>query len=207
MYDDSAQSSLTLASGESVLISGPPMTAKYELLLDLLTHSADRLIVVSTNTSAERVRRDITARSELSDDQVAVVDCTTKPVDPSVSDTELTRYVSSPENLTQVGVQFTSLMEQFDEYDSVAVGLHSLSPLLMYWDAERVYQFLRVFLDRVRETSWSCVAVIGSTMHDEQVLHTLYDPFDSVVETRESDGNRELRRRDRRGRSSEWRSF
>lgn len=207
MYDDSALTSLTLTSGESVLVSGPPMTGKYELLLDLLTRSADRLIVVSTNTSAERVRRDITACSELSDDDVAVVDCTTKQGDSAVSDTELTRYVSSPENLTQVGVQFTSVMDAFDESDAVAVGLHSLSPLLMYWDAERVYQFLRVFLDRVRETSWSCVAVIGSTMHDEQVLHTLYDPFDSVIETRESDEGRELRYRDRRSRSSEWQSF
>lgn len=204
MFDDSASVPSALQSGQSVLVSGPPMTGKYEVFLRQLTTSADRLIVVSTDTSADQIRQDVAAYADLPDDAVGVVDCTKG--DETTPETATVRNVSSPENLTQVGVQFTALTEQFPGED-VAVGLHSLSPLLMYWDADRVYQFLRVFLDRVRESSWCCVAVVGSTMHDEQVLHTLYDPFDAILETRESDGKRQVRRRGRRESPSEWTTF
>lgn len=206
MVDDSASVPSALQSGQSVLVSGPPMTGKYEVLLEQLTASADELLVVSTDTPADQLRRDVTAYADLRDESVGVVDCTSNGDDVARSDTDTVRYVSSPENLTQVGVQFTALTEQFQS-DDVAVGLHSLSPLLMYWDVDRVYQFLRVFLDRVRSSSWCCVAVVGSTMHDEQTLHTLYDPFDAIIETRETDGSRQLRRRGRRGPPSEWTDF
>lgn len=206
MFDDSASVPSSLQSGQSVLVSGPPMTGKYEVFLRQLTASADRLILVSTDTSADQIRQDVAAYADLPDEAVGVVDCTSEAGDATASDTDSTRYVSSPENLTQIGVQFTALTEQFPG-DDVAVGLHSLSPLLMYWDVDRVYQFLRVFLDRVRESSWCCAAAVGSTMHDEQVLHTLYDPFDAIIETRETDGSRQLRRRGRRESPSEWTSF
>ncbi|EJN60307.1 DUF7504 family protein [Halogranum rubrum] len=206
MFDDSASVPPALQSGQSVLISGPPMTGKYEVLLRQLTSSADRLIVVSTDTPADQIRRDVADYADLPEEALGIVDCTSKASGKDVSDTDTVRYVSSPENLTQVGVQFTALCEQF-QGDDVAVGLHSLSPLLMYWDVDRVYQFLRVFLDRVRSSSWCCAAVVGSTMHDEQVLHTLYDPFDAIIETRESDEGRQLRRRGRREAASEWTTF
>lgn len=206
MLDDSASVPGALQSGQSVLVSGPPMTGKYEVLLRQLTSSADHLIVVSTDTPADQIRLDVADYADIPEEALGIVDCTSKASGKEVSNTDTVRYVSSPENLTQVGVQFTALSEQFQGKD-VAVGLHSLSPLLMYWDVDRVYQFLRVFLDRVRSSSWCCAAVIGSTMHDEQILHTLYDPFDEIIETREGDEGRQLRRRGRREAASEWISF
>lgn len=206
MPDSPALLSTPLSPGESLLVSGPPMTGKYHVMLRLLTATADDVIVVSTDTPAATIRQDVHELAGLPDDSIGVVDCAGAQPD-ETGDAELVRHVSSPENLTQLGIQFTALTEQFEDREHVAVGLSSLSTLLMYWDAERVYQFLRVFLDRVRDLSWSCVGVVGSTMHDEQTLHTLYDPFDAIVETRETDDGRELRRRSRRDSSTDWESF
>jgi KaiC/GvpD/RAD55 family RecA-like ATPase len=194
-----------LSPGESLLVSGPPMTGKYTVMLRLLAATADDLVVVSTDTQAATVRRDVHELAGLPPESVGVVDCAGTADDEGGDD--LVRHVGSPENLTQLGIQFTSLTEQFEDREHVAVGLSSLSTLLMYWDAQRVYQFLRVFLDRVEDLSWSCVSVVGSTMHDEQTLHTLYDPFDAIIETRETDDGRELRRRGRLDAPTDWEAF
>lgn len=207
MSGDPALLSTPLSPGESLLVSGPPMTGKYDVMLRLLTTTADTLVVVSTDTTATAIREDVADIAGLPPSSVGVVDCAGTPSETAGTDSDTVRHVSSPENLTQLGVQFTTLTEQFEDHDHVAVGLSSLSTLLMYWDVERVYQFLRVFLDRVRDLSWSCVGVIGSTMHETQVLHTLYDPFDAVIETRETDEGRELRRRGRRGSPTPWTAF
>ncbi len=88
-----------------------------------------------------------------------------------------------------------------------AVGVHSLSQLLMYWEPDRIYQFTRVLLGQARSQDWPVLAVLNPTMHDEQVVHTLLDPFDTIVNTRISETDREFRVRDRTAPPSDWRSF
>jgi hypothetical protein len=44
-------------------------------------------------------------------------------------------------------------------------------------------------------------------MHDERTLHTMYEPFDTVINTRENDGERELRVRDGRQSATPWTRF
>ena len=123
------------------------------------------------------------------------------------ADTELTKYASSPKNLTELGVKFTELAEQWEDQPDTTVGVHSLSQLLMYWDADRIYQFVRVLLGRTRNQDWLTVAVINSTMHDERTLHTLLDPFDTVVDTRTTDEGWEMRLRDRSSSPTDWQEF
>ncbi len=196
--------------GSSVLISGPPLSGKYDLMCQLLVELGERVVVVSTDDPATGVRTDIESLAgDVDDDRLGIVDCVTSRQKHDVTDSETVKYASSAENLTQIGVKFTELAEAFAELDGVvAVGFHSFSPLLMYWDVERVYQFVRVLSGQIRDEGWTFVGVIGSTMHDEQTLHTLYDPFDAVIDTRDGENGREFRRRDSRGTSAtEWAAF
>jgi hypothetical protein len=191
----------------AVLIAGPPMSGKYELLLGLLGSLGERSIVVSTENDADRVRADFESMGRSRPgDGLGVVDCVSARNE-AVTDTELTKYASAPDNLTAIGVKFTDLAESFRNrgFADVSVGFHSLSTLLMYFDAERVYQFLRVFNGQVEDSGWTGVATLGSTMHDERTLHTLYDPFDTVVETR-VEADREYRVRSRGG-VGDWTAF
>ena len=191
---------------ESVVISGPPMSGKYELLHRLLGAEADRALVISTGHPADRVREDHTSLTGHSAETIGIVDCVSREQQRDVVDDELTKYASSPKNLTDIGVKFTELIETM-RGDDVAVGVHSLSQLLMYWDVDRIYQFTRVLLGQARSEGWLTVAVINSTMHEERVLHTLLDPFEAVVDTRTTDTAREFRVRDRTGLPGEWESF
>ena len=194
--------------GRSVLIAGPPMTGKYDLMFRLLADAADRGILITTGDPAETVRADFAEAAGVSPDVVGVVDCVSKQRGETVQDTELVRYVSSPKNITEIGMKFTDLFEVFREFDEpVAVGLHSLSELLMYLDPQDVYQFVRVLTSQAESEGWFTVAVMGSTIHDERTLHTMYEPFDTVINTREREGTRELRVRGRSQSSTDWTSF
>ena len=191
---------------DSVLISGPPMSGKYDLLNRLLAAWSTGPVVVSTGRTAEKVRSDYESLTGEDGDDVIVIDCVTHEQGDKRPDTPTTKYVGSAGNLTDIGIKFTDIVESSAERQR-AVGVYSLSQLLMYWDPERIYQFTRVMISQTSGEGWPFVGVVGSTAHDEQVVHTLHEPFEVVVETRVEGDNREFRVRGRVGQPSEWRPF
>ncbi|WP_424013393.1 DUF7504 family protein [Halorubrum xinjiangense] len=191
---------------DSVLISGPPMSGKYDLFNRLLSAWADGPVVISTGQTAEKVRDDYEELTGKSGDDVIVIDCVTHEQGDKREDTPTTKYVASAGNLTDIGIKFTDIVESSTGRDR-AVGVYSLSQLLMYWDPERIYRFTRVMTSQTSGEGWPFVGVVGSTAHDEQVVHTLHEPFEVVVETRVEDDEREFRVRGRVGQPSDWQSF
>ncbi|WP_435063440.1 RAD55 family ATPase [Halobaculum sp. EA56] len=208
MLEDAPLSIDSGGGGNSLLIAGPPMTGKYDLMLRLLADAGERGVLITTGDTAETVAADYAEVAGVDPASVGVVDCVSKQRGGDLVDREFVRYASSPKNVTDIGMKFTDLYEVFREFDtSVGVGVHSLSELLMYLDPQDVYQFVRVLTRQVESEGWTTVAVIGSTMHDEQTLHTMYEPFDTVINTREEDGARELRVRDRQQAATAWTTF
>ena len=194
-----------VAAADSVLVSGPPMSGKYDLCVRLLARWADAPIVVSTGRTAETVRSDYERLTGRSPDDLVVVDCQSSQQGTAGDDTAMTKYVKTPGDLTAIGVKFTDVVESSMGVDR-AVGVYSLSELLRYWDPDRIYQFTRVLASQASGQGWPFVGVVGSTAHDKQVVHTLYEPFETVVETRVDD-DREFRVRDRLGEPSPWTPF
>ena len=200
--------SLDNPAGRSLLIAGPPMTGKYELLFRILGGAASRGIVITTGDPAADVRASFVDAAGCDPSDVSVIDCVSKQRGEGVEDDETTRYVSSPKNVTEIGMKFTDLFERYrDDEELVAVGLHSLSELLVYLSPEEVYKFVRLITKQSESADWLTVATVNATMHDEQTLHTMYDPFDTVVDTRENDGARELRVRSGREPATAWTRF
>jgi hypothetical protein len=193
-------------SADSVLISGPPMSGKYDLFNRLLAEWTTAPVIISTGRTAEKVRDDYEMITERGDDDVTVIDCVTHEQGDKRDDTPTTKYVGSAGNLTDIGIKFTDVVESSVGRDR-AVGIYSLSQLLMYWDPERIYQFTRVMTSQTSGEGWPFVGVVGSTAHDEQVVHTLHEPFELVIETRVEGDSREFRVRGRVGGPSEWTSF
>ncbi|SMO36359.1 DUF7504 family protein [Halorubrum cibi] len=195
-----------VVSSDSVLISGPPMSGKYDLFNRLLAAWSDSPIVVSTGRTAEKIRADHERLVGDGGDDLVVVDCVTHQQGDKRADTPTTKYVSGPGDLTEIGIKFTDVVESSAGRER-AVGVYSLSELLMYWDPDRIYQFTRVMASQSSGQGWPFVSVVGSTAHDEQVIHTLYEPFDLVVETRVEGDERQFRVLDRMEQPSGWKSF
>lgn len=195
----------------SIIVAGPPMTGKYTLMLTIIAYHADDAIIISTKNGSSRVVDDL---SKISGGQLGgrlgIVDCVSRPETLNQDDSELIKHVQSPENLTRIGVKFTELFEKFYEDGSeknTAVGVHSISQLLMHSELKNVYQFLQVLTGQIRTANWLGVAVVDTNISKED-LQTLYHHFDGMVETRENaEGQRELRVRGIEPTASAWTQF
>lgn len=209
-----ADSTLTPIPDDAiVLVSGPPMTGKYQLLLELLARRVQRTILISTKNRGDRIRDDFRSiATDVPEDQVGVVDCVSHQQSMADAvDTATTKFAPSPENATQIGVKFVELFESFHDEaggDPVGVGLHSLSQLVMHADLQTVYQFLQVLTGQIRSVEWFGAAVIDDSVIDIEEHQTLSHHFDGIIETRENEeGRRQLRLRGFEPSASPWTDF
>jgi len=196
-----------VAPGMNVLISGPPMSGKRGLVFDLLAPEGvgpDPVVVMTTDDPAERIRTQFDDRGvRIAPDAFRVVDATGAPGD---SDSFVHR-VSSPADLTGMGVAFTQAVDQMGTPDRLRLGFVSISTLLQYVDAERAFSFLHVLSRRTSAAGYLGVYSIDPTTHEERFVNVVTSIFDAAIEIRETDGDRELRVRGLSDVPSEWTPF
>ena len=175
--------------GTNILISGPPLTGKRRLAMDILAHGADNgegSVIVTTRDSSDRVIADFQSRLVDPDNaDLGVVDCVTQHQGRSASDTELVKYASSPVDMTGIGIKFSEFVEEFYTQRGVRenrVLMDSLSTLLMYSDLQTVFRFMHVFTSRIEDADALGVHVIESTAHDVESMNTMKQLFDGIVE-------------------------
>lgn len=198
-----------LTPDTTLLVAGPPMTGKLDLLLTLLDQTADRSILVSTKYGADGVLDRYRAGADDSDRVASVIDCVTDPETEGGFDGDGdVRYVGSARRLTRIGVEFTDLLGEAmsaTEAGTVGVGFHTLSTLIMQAEVKQVYQFLQVFFGQVRSAGVFGIAAIDAPADADEVT-LLQHHFDGLVEMREDgDGGREYRVRGLTPTASPWR--
>lgn len=190
-------------AADRLLITGPPMTGKYAILLRYLVEYGDLTLFVSTDRAAAQVRADQASVAGSDPGRSYVVDCSGT----DEGGGEQTR-TASPGNLTEVGVAFTAIADALQVEDATpAVGVHSLSHFLSYQATNRVDRFVRTLSTATTDRGWPFAAVLSSTVHDEQVHHALHEPFDCLLETRVAGEDREFRVRPVLESPSAWRTF
>lgn len=121
-------------------------------------------------------------------------------------DTETTRYVSSPRDLTGRSISLTGVFKQFRQQSLDArIGIHSPSTFLMYEDLQRVYRMIHVLGGQVESLGWLGAFVVDSPTDREREL--LSQLVDGIVETRETDAGCEFRLRGLGGRGAGWQAY
>lgn len=189
-----------LEAGSNVLVAGPVMTGKRRLMNALLAQGTPNergTIVITTRKDADRTVRSFEQISgPIDEERLSVVDCTgssrnfrTPRSSPTV------QRVSNPGDLTGIGIGVTKFMRRYYEGGVGArLGLHSLSTMLMYSDLRRVFQFLHVMTGRISNSEFVGVFTLDDTMVDSTDVNILTQPFDAVVDVRNTpEGTRELR--------------
>jgi KaiC/GvpD/RAD55 family RecA-like ATPase len=196
-----------LDPGTNVLVSGPPMSGKRQLVFDLLapeTVPADPLVVMTTDDPASRIRTEFDDRDVRFDPaSFRIVDATGAPGD---SDPSIHR-VSSPADLTGMGVAFTETVDQMGTPDRLRLGFVSISTLLQYVDAERAFSFLHVLSRRTSAAGYLGVYSIDPTTHEDRFVNVVTSIFDAAIEIREDEGDRELRIRGLSDVAPEWQPY
>jgi len=192
MYDLSPVLDANVDPGTNLLISGPPLTGKRTLALDVLadgTESGEGAIIVTTKDSAKRVLEDFASRTPYEDRPVAVVDTVTRQQGVSdIIENERVKYTSSPVDMTGIGIKLSEFLEAFYQDRGIEqnrIMLHSLSTLLMYSDLQTVFRFLHVFTGRIQSVDGLGLFCIDASSHDDQTMNTLKQLFDGIVTTSE----------------------
>ena len=192
MYDLNPHLDAEVEPGTNLLLTGPPLTGKRSLIMDVLaagTEGGEGAIVVTTKDGADRVLRDYEKRTPYEGKPVAVVDCVTRQQGSDVRDSDRIKYASSPVDMTGIGIKLSEFLQAFGNrgIERNRIMLHSLSTLLMYSDLQTVFRFLHVFTGRVQSVDGLGLFSIDSTAHDDQSLNTLKQLFDGIVNVPEDD--------------------
>lgn len=194
--------------GTNLLVSGPAMSGKRELVLRLLARGAtddEGAIVITARDPADEVieqyRRYVDESGYL-----RVLDAVSSRSG-TAAGSEAVRHVSSPGDLTGLGIEFSELARgaQDDGVERIRIGFDSLSPLLMYVDLQRLFRFLHVFTSQIQSRDWFGLFSVDPDSHDPQVVNTISQLFDGVIQIRlPDDGGREIRVRGLDNSPTDW---
>ena len=210
MYDLDAILSPDLVSevppGSNLLLSGPSLSGKREIMLEMLAHGAtdgEGGVLVTTNDPASDILEEYQEIQPIGEEYLRVVDCVGSQDNP----TEFVRSVSSPGDLTGIGIEFSEIAKEASGggVERLRVGFDSITPLLMYVDLQRLFRFLHVFTSQIQSNDWLGVFAIDPSSHDEQTVSTVGQLFDGIVDIRlPEEGGREVRVRGITSTPTEW---
>lgn len=176
---------LAVEPGTNLLVTGPPLTGKRHLATEILATGArsdDGTIIVSARDSAERVRAELP--ETMTTGPVGIVDAVTQHLGQTVEDDKRTKYTSSPQNITAIGVKFSELIESFYTERTIEqnrVLVDSLTTLLLYANLQTVFRFTHVFTSRIESVNAIGLYTIESTAHDDETLNTMAQLFDGRI--------------------------
>ncbi|QKG94082.1 recombinase RecA [Halorubrum salinarum] len=197
MYELTPHFDAEVEPGTNILLTGPPLSGKRSIMMDVLAAGTDRdegAIVVTTKDGADRVLRDYEKRTPYERKPVAVVDCVTRQQGGETRESDRIKYASSPVDMTGIGIKLSEFLQAFGDrgIERNRVMVHSLSTLLMYSDLQTVFRFLHVFTGRVQSVDGLGLFSIDSTAHDDQAMNTLKQLFDGIITVPE-DGEPDIR--------------
>ena len=205
-------------AGINILILAPPMSYADQLVYALAKPSqGEYVIILSTNERAAEV---IDAFKLAGADKrfTGVIDAISKSSTPGIMDTPRLMFVSSPTDLTGIGIKFSNMIETIFEGDfsegetglfppPIRFCINSVSTLLMYRRLEVLYQFLHVLIAKVKKIEGIGIYLLNSESFDEKTLSLIKQLVSCVIEVKIEHNISYLRIQGIRGVSGDWRKF
>ncbi|MCU0631630.1 MAG: hypothetical protein MUC66_01480 [Methanolinea sp.] len=181
-----------------------PLPGEYALILSTVMRSVDLMDYFSS----EQFNRDL----------IGVIDSVTKLSTPDVNDNTQIKFVSSPSDLTGIGIKFSALIEsmfngEFPSADQalfpppIRFYIDSLTTLLMYRKLEVLYQFLHVLTSKLKKMEAIGIYILNNESFDERTLSLMKQLMNVVIEVKTEQHGDFLRIRGVTGVSQEWVPF
>lgn len=191
----------SVSPGTSMLVTGPSMVGKDELLFRLLGAGGERGeagIIMTTDEDGEETLRKISSHGDGIDGSLlAAIDCRAKSgrQEQELDDGGYVYSVSEPSELTGLGIGVTNCFDRMGEADvnRGRMALTSLSTMVRYADRKTVFKFCHVLSQRLDSAGFVGLFTLNSGAHDEQTVQVIKQAFDANIEVRENDGGLETR--------------
>jgi KaiC/GvpD/RAD55 family RecA-like ATPase len=205
-------------AGTNILILAPPMSNAEQLAYELVRPQPGEYgIVLSTNERASEVV-DYFRASGTDKRFIGVIDAITKSSTPGIVDTPRLTFVSSPTDLTGIGIKFSNMVEtifqgDFSEGESglfpppIRFCVNSISTLLMYRRLEVLYQFLHVLSAKLKKTEGVGFYILNSESFDAKTLSLIKQLMTAVIEVKTEGDASMMKISGIRGINPEWLKF
>jgi hypothetical protein len=205
-------------AGTNILILAPPMSYAEQLAYALTKPlTGEYAIVLSTNERAAEV---VDAFKLAGADKrfTGVIDAITKSSTPSIADTQRLMFVSSPTDLTGIGIKFSNMIEtifegDFSEGESglfpppIRFCVNSISTLLMYRRLEVLYQFLHVLTAKLKKIEGVGIYLLNSESFDDKTLSLIKQLMNCVIEIKIEQNVSYMRIQGIQGVTGDWMKF
>jgi hypothetical protein len=207
-----------LEAGTNILILAPPMSYAEQLAYALTKPlQGEYSIVLSTNERASEVI-DFFKLAGADKRFTGVIDAITKSSTPGITDTTRLMFVSSPTDLTGIGIKFSNMIESIFEGDfsegetglfppPIRFCVNSISTLLMYRRLEVLYQFLHVLTAKLKKTEGIGIYVLNNESFDDKTLSLIKQLMNCVIEVKVDANISSFRIQGIRGVTGEWLKF
>lgn len=205
-------------AGTNILILAPPMSFADQLALALTKpQTGEYSIILSTNERAAEVV-DYFKNTGSDKRFIGVIDAITKSSTPTIIDTQRLMFVSSPTDLTGIGIKFTNMVESIFEGDfsegesglfppPIRFCVNSISTLLMYRRLEVLYQFLHVLTAKLKKIEGVGIYLLNSESFDDKTLSLIKQLMNCVIEVKTEQNSSFMRIQGIRGVKSDWQKF
>lgn len=190
--------------GDDLLIEGPAMSGKHLLAYRaiVLDEAEAQPVCVTTTDTSNRVRATFEAAGGTADDLI-VIDAVSRQSGVTAPDNPRTRYVSSPADLTGIGMALSSLLGNTTRPPIVLVD--NISSLLLYNKLDLVFRFLHLLTGRVETAGGRTVQLFNTDSHSSQELASITQLFELLVTLRlDDDDGRLVRLRGGDGSQTGW---
>jgi KaiC/GvpD/RAD55 family RecA-like ATPase len=174
----------------SVLISGPAMTGKQSLGVELLAtanSAGGQPIAITAADTAEQMRTAYLTAGGEATDNLAVIDCL-PGTDESGTDA-WTRSIGSPGDFTGIAMAVSDVFKNISEnrQSGARVLVDNLATSLVYTDIKPLYRFLHALVGRVTANGGAVIATLDTDGTGDAERQALVGLFDTVVEVRRAD--------------------
>lgn len=208
-----------LRAATNILILAPPLVCAEHLAYKIACPKAGEwTIAISTDDRASDVVRAF-RKLGAGKNHVGIIDAITKCSVPTLRDTPKAKFVTSPVDLTSMGIKFSRMAEDMWKEGVVAeppgpmppplrLCVNSVSTLLMYARLEMTFRFLHVITNRVKKLEGIGIYVLNSESFDERTVSAIKQLMSMVIEVRVNDEGQATERSFRivgiRGRTTPW---
>ncbi|MCQ8893127.1 MAG: hypothetical protein NQU46_00605 [Methanolinea sp.] len=195
----------SMSSGERLGYAvARPKTGEYAIILSTIMRSVDLL--------------DFFSSARLDPSPIGIIDTVSKLSTPDITDTTQVKYVSSPSDLTGIGIKLTSIVESIFSGDfgssdqslfppPIRFYVDSLTTLLMYRRLEVIYQFLHVITSKLRKMEAIGIYSLNNESFDERTISLIKQLMTVVIEVKNEQHGDFLRVRGMPGITQEWVPF
>jgi len=169
----------TVPGGTGILLLHPSTGETDRIDTDFLSTDTDKMLVVSTRTTAREVRQKL-EHYEVDESKATILDALSVDRGYTRRQSENVRYVSAPDDLSGIVDEIRVFLESTE--GNRRVSLDSVTEMIYYTDVERASQAVEAILDLLDEHDAVGLFHLAKGVHDAETRDGFADLFDGVVD-------------------------